>query len=128
MRILLLRFLRRSTIAYFLFVALLLINVSCEQEKPEPFNQPLKNEVPDEIIAKLKEAGFDTSQGLSKSEGGYIVEYDIFLTENQIDEFIASQSPKGNQKVEHYRTNMLVGGTPRIITVYIDPSFDVYIQ
>jgi hypothetical protein len=51
-----------------------------------------------------------------------MVEYDIFLTEAQIDELAAApQRRKG--RTSHYRTNNLVTGLPRTLQVYMDPAF-----
>ncbi|MBC7921020.1 MAG: hypothetical protein H7Z75_07990 [Ferruginibacter sp.] len=98
--------------------------------QPEPVELPKKMNVPATVMAKLRAAGFDTSEGFSKYKGGYLVEYDIFLTEAQIDE-LTNPVPRGRDqgaRVEHYRTNNLVTGTPRVLRVYLDAGFDQYLQ
>ncbi|MFB6453831.1 M57 family metalloprotease [Chitinophaga sp. Hz27] len=83
--------------------------------------------VPDDVIAKLKTAGFDTSEGVMKYKDGYLVEYDIFLTPEQINA-LANEKDNKKVKVEHYSTNNLVTATPRTIRVFIDGGFDSYLQ
>ncbi len=83
-----------------------------------------------DIALKLKDAGFDTSEGFYKfKDGGYIVEYDIHLTEKQIDN-LSVRKPVGaiTGRIDHYRTNNLVSGTPRTLYVYMDSGFDSYMQ
>lgn len=87
-----------------------------------------KNEIPADIISQLQRAGFDTSEGLSKRGNAYLVEYDILLTPAQIAELSTPVSAGAHAEEEHYRTFNLVTGTPRTITVWMDPSFDSYMQ
>lgn len=80
------------------------------------------------IVDKLKSAGFNTSQGFRPYKDGYLVEYDIFLTEKQIDELISvTKKPSKIPGTKHYRANGLVTG-PTAILVYLDPSFDAFMQ
>jgi len=79
------------------------------------------------VAEKLRAAGFDLSQGFFKYQNGYMVEYDIFLTEAQIDELASQESPKSG-RTTHYRTTNLVAGLPRTLQVYMDPSFGTYMQ
>ena len=95
---------------------------SCQEQ------EVIKDGVPDEIITKLQAAGFDTSEGLKKSGNGYIVEYDIFLTENDIDNLTGALSAGAGPEEEHYRTFNLVKGAPRTLLIYMDPGFDSYMQ
>ncbi|MBT1702069.1 M57 family metalloprotease [Chryseosolibacter indicus] len=97
--------------------------LSCEEQQEE-----LRNDVPKEIISKLEAAGFHTNEGLKKSGNGYIVEYDIFLTENQIDDLVAPVGLGGKAGEEHYRTTNIVKSTPRTLKIYMDPGFDSYMQ
>jgi hypothetical protein len=108
----------------FILVSLLSLGVamSCQD------NAEMKsNKISKDIVSQLQRAGFDTSEGLFKREGGYLVEYDIFLTEEQIYE-LAAPSTVGVPAEEHYRTTNLVTGTPRTIRVWMDPAFDSYMQ
>jgi hypothetical protein len=104
--------------AAIVLVALLL---SCQEEGMK------SNQIPAEINAMLQRAGFDTSEGLVKKNGGYLVEYDIFLTEQQIHE-LAEARTVGVPAEEHYRTTNLVTGSPRTLKVWMDPAFDAYMQ
>ena len=72
------------------------------------------------IEQKLKAAGFDISQGVSKYRDGYIVEGDILITEKQLDKMLQVPLKKGlltrrgisgmpsDGNISHYRTNDLV--------------------
>lgn len=90
-------------------------------------NAPSRRDVSDNIISKLQAAGFHTSEGLQQYKDGYLVEYDIFLTEKQINE-LAANTVNPKVQVEHYRSSNTVPGLLRTIYVYIDPTFDAFIQ
>ena len=96
---------------------------SCQQEQ-----ELVTNGVPTEISSKLKKAGFDVSEGLFAYNGGYMVEYDIFLTEDQINDLTPGVSVDGHAHEEHYRTFNLVTGVPRTLRIYMDPGFGTYMQ
>jgi hypothetical protein len=96
--------------------------LSCEEQ------DQVKNEIPNDVIARLQQAGFDTSEGLKKSGDGYIVEYDIFLSAKAINDLSTPLSAGKHADEEHYRTFNLVTGTPRTLNVYMDPGFDSYMQ
>lgn len=128
---------RRKLAGFLLFLSTSLGVVSCEKAEIAQATQPSQVEaekIPAEIVRKLQAAGFDTSQGLRKFEQGYLVEYDIYLTEDKIDELAnfsavkdtAASSP--GARVEHFRTNYLLTGVPRIIPVFMDPSFGTFMQ
>ncbi len=102
----------------FLSVALIGAMLSCQEQ------EELKNEIPNDVIARLQSAGFDTSEGLTKYKDGYLVEYDIFIAAKDL----ASLSTPTTVADEHYRTTYIVTGTPRTIQVYMDPGFDSYMQ
>lgn len=108
----------------FVLAAGLTLLHACQDPEPQ---QPATASVSADVTEKLKAAGFDTSEGLSRYKDGYLVEYDIFLTEKQIDGLIAPQR-SGSGKNEHYRTNNLVTGTPRTLKVYMDTGFGTYMQ
>ncbi|HEY9006031.1 MAG TPA: M57 family metalloprotease [Ohtaekwangia sp.] len=103
-----------------------LLCTSCENEKIDADTASTSNDL-NAVAAKLQAAGFDTSEGFSKFENGYLVEYDIFLTGEMIDELVATSTP-ANGRTEHYRTNNLVLGTPRVLQVYMDTGFGTYMQ
>jgi hypothetical protein len=105
----------------FLCMALMLAVFSCQDQ------EAAKNEIPDDVVSQLKAAGFDTSEGLSRYRNGYLVEYDIFLTPEQIANLGSSISIAHEAEEEHYRTYNLVG-QPRVVTVHMDAGFDSYMQ
>jgi len=108
-----------------ILVTLFLFSCSEEPELTSSTLQP--HDVPDEIITKLEAAGFVTTEGLSKAEGGYVVEGDIFLTEEQIDELINHDDHLPNE--EHYRsTNLVTVGNVRVLRVFMDPIFNNFMQ
>ena len=98
--------------------------LSCEEQ------DQFKNEIPTDIVTRLQAAGFDTSEGLTRSGNGYVVEYDIFFTEDQIEKLGSpvSLGKTAEANEEHYRTTYLVTGTPRVLKVYMDPGFGSYMQ
>lgn len=104
-------------------VAMLFAALSCNEQEAAK-----SNEVSADVVAKLTAAGFDTSEGLSRYKNGYMVEYDVFLTDHDIDELAAPVSVSSEAEDEHYRTWNIVTGTPRTIYVYMDPGFGTYMQ
>lgn len=104
-------------------VAMLFAALSCNEQEAAK-----SNEVSPDVVAKLTAAGFDTSEGLSRYKNGYMVEYDVFLTDHDIDELSAPVSVSSEAEDEHYRTTNLVTGTPRTIYVYMDAGFGTYMQ
>jgi len=102
---------------------------SCNDEKVSPAQQHDSDITV--IKSKLNDAGFDTSEGFRKFENGYLVEYDVFLTEKMIDALLNTTSsavaPK-NGRTEQYRTNNLVLATNRTLQVFMDTGFGTYMQ
>jgi Dual-action HEIGH metallo-peptidase len=71
--------------------------------------------VPDEVRAKIKTLGF-SDENVIKDDGGYVVEGDIFLSDEDLNEKYFWQTLVV-ANAEHYRTTNLVTGLPRTITV-----------
>jgi len=112
---------------YVLLALLCAIALSCHQEEEQDVTKI--ETVSDDIISKLQRAGFDTSEGLTKYRNGYLVEYDILLTEEQIDELIDTNKNPKNGRVQHYRTFNLVSASPsRTLNIFMDTGFDTYMQ
>ncbi len=110
-----------------LLAAAMLFLWGCQQERREV--DAMQQKGADLSVAeKLKAAGFDLSQGFFKYQNGYMVEYDIFLTEAQIDELAASATALKGGRTSHYRTTNLVTSLPRTLQVYMDPAFGSYMQ
>jgi hypothetical protein len=103
-------------------IALVGAMLSCQEQEVS------KNEIPAEVIAQLQAAGFDTSEGLSRYQDGYLVEYDIFISPKDLARLSPAVSVGKNATEEHYRTTYLVTGSPRTLTVYMDAGFDSYMQ
>lgn len=104
-------------------VAMLFAALSCNEQEAAK-----SNEVSSDVVAKLTAAGFNTSEGLSRYKNGYMVEYDVFLTDHDIEELAAPVSVSSEAEEEHYRTTNVVTSTPRTIYVYMDPGFGSYMQ
>ncbi len=116
-----------ATIVAILFVSLLSFS-GCKKDQDQ--SPDLSAKKLNEIALKLKAAGFDTSEGFYKNkDGAYIVEYDIHLTEKQIDN-LSVRKPVGaiTGRIDHYRTNNIVWGTPRTLYVFMDSGFGDYMQ
>jgi len=88
--------------------------ISCSKDAKETAQQ---DEISPETLTKIYNHGFGTSD-VQRTEDGYLVEGDIILTE----EFL-NGTPGGTllriANNEQYRTNNLVTGLPRSITVSI---------
>jgi hypothetical protein len=80
--------------------------------------------VPVETLLKIKALGFGVSD-VQVHEDGYLVEGDILLTNE-----VLNRQVNGNilqvANAEQYRTTNLVKGTPRTISVALDPKLAVY--
>ncbi len=111
-------------------VVLFTVLLSCEDHENFVEQKNFTNSAPQEVLDKLRDLGFDTSQGLKKYKNGYIVEYDIFLTLKEINELsfpVLNNSGRVSKK-QHYRTTNLVIVNPSVrgdntIWVSIDPLF-----
>ncbi len=102
----------------------LLVFISCEVDQEVPIENLVEQQaVPKDIIQKLEKAGFHTNDGLSKVEGGYLVEGDIFFTEDMIHEL----SEENTENSKQYRTRNLVSGT-RTIRVYVAPALGTFVR
>jgi hypothetical protein len=79
---------------------------SCQQE-----------DISQETLSQIKQLGFGTAE-VKKVAGGYLVEGDILLTDEQL---AAQNDPKFLRigKTEQYRTTNLVSGLPRVIKVSV---------
>lgn len=82
------------------------------------------DEVSGDVISQIASMGFSTD-GVQKANGGYLVEGDIFISNNDLGK-------TGNSKsvvvanTEHYRTTNLVTGLPRNITVSVSAGSPSY--
>ncbi|TCD24770.1 protease [Pedobacter psychrodurus] len=76
-----------------------------------------KIDVPADKIEQIKSLGFGTSN-VEKYEDGYVVEGDIFLTEENLTE-TASGISLNIAETEQYRTKNLVKSLPRVISISV---------
>jgi Dual-action HEIGH metallo-peptidase len=91
---------------------LLSFAISCKKAENSTASQ---EGVSNEVKAKILALGM-TAEGAYKSDGGYIVEGDIFLDDAMLNS-VPDQQSIVVAGVEHYRTTNLVTGLPRNITV-----------
>lgn len=105
-------------------VSLLLTNLySCKENNTETATQP-KTDISAGTLAQVKSLGFSTDN-IRKVDGGYLVEGDIFLTDQNLSE--KSESPNLNiAETEQYRTTNIVRSLPRVITVSVTNLPTVY--
>lgn len=112
---------KRSLLSCLSLACLLTFTVGCESETEE---QTPDFAVSPEVEAKIADLGFFTGEGLYKVDGGYIVEHDIFISDQRLAEMDAGKA-HGLSSEEQYHTNNLVavpaGG--RTISVYVSPRF-----
>lgn len=108
----------KKMLALFSLAGLFAVAISCSEQEPMA-----KNGIPQDIVSQLNAAGFDTNEGLRSWNGGYIVEYDIFLTADQIGKLGSQVSVSNNGTEEHYRTTNLVTPNPRTLKIWLDPGF-----
>lgn len=95
---------------------------ACSEEASESLT--LEEEVPEAVLDAVANAGFSPENVFKTTwndKTGYVVEYDLFFTEEQIDQL---SNGIGVPNTEHYRTTNLVNANGgRVIKVGIDPSF-----
>lgn len=84
-----------------------------------------KDEIPTSVLAKIQALGFRTTSVVATT-GGYIVEGDIFLSNDDLDKKMSSDTLR-IAKTEQYRTNNLVTGLPRTITISVSNLPTVYV-
>lgn len=84
---------------------------------------PVTSEIPQDIQNKVLQLGFNP-EGMRAFQNGYLVEGDIYLTEASMTDM---KYPVQLTE-EHYHTTNLVTGMPRVLSVYMDPGFDSYMQ
>lgn len=103
----------KRILSYTMVVALLVSFNSCTKTDSANTDTSLTQEVKDQILA----LGF-TAEGAYAADGGYVVEGDIFLTDEDLQGHNHGDLHTlitGN--AEQYRTTNLVTGFPRTITV-----------
>lgn len=100
----------RVTLACLLFFSVFFMY--CRQE-----SKVMPKEIDSDVIRKIASAGFSTNSVVDV-DSGYIVEGDIFLRKDLLD--IKPNSPILRiAESEQYRTNILVTGLPKVITIAV---------
>ena len=99
-----------TTLSLALLGIMTLSMIACQKNAKD-----VQDEVSPEIIAKIAAQGFGTTN-IQKIEEGYLVEGDIVLTEENLNNPATSPTLR-IAEVEQYRTNNLVTGGARTITV-----------
>lgn len=100
--------------------------VSCQKEHNDTTAQTDQNGISTAVLNQISARGFSTA-GVRKVEGGYLVEGDILLEEQDL----ANVSTTPNLRIaetEQYRTNNLVKSLPRTITVLVSNMPAAYVQ
>lgn len=77
--------------------------------------------IPDHVKAQITALGFHSDDAVA-TDGGYVVEGDIFLTDEDLNATIINIQSLIVANTEQYRTTNLVTGLPRNITVFIKTS------
>ena len=90
---------------------------ACQTSSVETAAPVAATAVPAAVIAKVKAMGFNTFN-IQRTEGGFIVENDIFLSEGQLDQAQRKQAIRVGS-AEQYQTTNLVNDLPRVIRVSV---------
>lgn len=91
--------------------------------KNETVSDALQQSLPTELKAKITALGFD-AEGAFEVEGGYIVENDIFLSDEDLSKPINLLHSLVIAQEEQYHTTNLVTGLPRNIVVKVTGNFN----
>lgn len=103
-----------KTLALVAFATLLIVS-SC-QNNEEVVSE---DQVSEEALQSIRKLGFSDA-GVIKTDGGYIVENDIFIPENRLNEVPSVSILLRAGDEEQYRTtNVVSTGGNRTVTVYI---------
>jgi hypothetical protein len=103
-----------STLAVCALSALSL--ASCSKDE----NVQAKGTISEETLTQIRALGF-TAGGAQKVDNGYLVEGDIFLSDADLKAAPEHKLLRVGDE-EQYRTNNLVGGLPRTITVAVSST------
>ena len=90
---------------------------SCQQEE----EVTTQEEVSQEVLSQISALGF-YNKGVQKTEGGYVVEGDIFLSESDLTAANETKALRVGESEQYRTTNLVNAGTGRNITLSIDPS------
>ncbi|EAY26402.1 M57 family metalloprotease [Microscilla marina] len=95
---------------------------SCQQKEQD--NTPKPEKVSAEVLTQIKAMGFST-EGVLKTDDGYIVENDIFIPTRRLGEKAERRVLLRAGQEEQYRTTNVVNSNGgRLIKVYIGTNFN----
>ncbi len=83
-----------------------------------------KTDISNNTLSQIKTLGFSTDN-IRKIDGGYLVEGDILLTEDNLTE-VSTDANLNIAETEQYRTTNTVKALPRVITVSVTNLPQVY--
>ena len=98
--------------------------LSCKKSERAP--EEVQTGVSQQVLDKIEKLGF-SSENVIARDGGYLVEGDILLTDDNLKSDPNSPSLRIAQD-EQYRTTNLVTGLPRVITVSVSNLTTPYSQ
>jgi Dual-action HEIGH metallo-peptidase len=105
-------------------VTLSIVLFSCQKENKTPMTSI--NNIPNDIINKIQAQGLSTD-GVIATNGGYLVEGDIFLSNEALSTpNIGPVLRVGDE--EQYHTTNLITGLPRTITVSISGLSSIFVS
>jgi len=105
-------------------VALSIVLFSCQKE--DKTQTTTINNIPADVINQIQAQGFSTD-GIIPTNGGYVVEGDIFLSNEALSKpNIGPVLRVGDE--EQYHTTNLITGLPRTITVSISGLSNIFVN
>ncbi|WP_299820044.1 M57 family metalloprotease [uncultured Pontibacter sp.] len=90
---------------------------SCQQEE-EITN---KEEASQEVLTQIKALGF-SNQNVLKVDGGFVVEGDIFLSNNDLTAAHNTKALRVGEAEQYRTTNLVAVSGSRVITISMDPK------
>ena len=111
---------QKSLSLFAAFCALVMLFSACA--KSDQITELAKgDEVTQDIKARITAMGFHADEAI-RTEGGYVVEGDIFLSDDDLVNPLVQIKALIVANTEQYRTNALVTGLPRLIKVRVNTS------
>ncbi|WP_205513128.1 M57 family metalloprotease [Longitalea arenae] len=95
-------------------------NATNDSDTPPP-----SSDVSADVLAKIYNLGFSNKNVIADGKGNYIVEGDILISQEELDAKPEMQFLRVGEE-EQYRTNNLVTGLPRNITVSMSSALNTW--
>jgi hypothetical protein len=99
-------------------IALAAVLFSCTKQDAPSNDQ----QVPDDVLSAVERSGF-SKEGVIKDEGGYIVEGDIFLSEQDLQAGSRWNTITIAETEQYHTTNIVSAGAKRTISVSLSSKF-----